>query len=51
MLPPVRCFLACLLLLSSAVRAQAIVSAVLDAPGLGDGVVRKAQRATEAALK
>lgn len=51
MLSAVRCFLASLLLLSSAVRAQAIVSAVLDAPGLGDGVVRKAQRATEAALK
>lgn len=46
-----RWLLALALLLSPAVRAQAIVSAVLDAPGLGDGVVRRAQRGTEALLK
>lgn len=46
-----RWLLALALLVSPAVRAQAVVSAVLDAQGLGDGVARKAQRTTEALLR
>ncbi|MEW5740966.1 MAG: hypothetical protein AB1938_18745 [Myxococcota bacterium] len=42
--------LACLLV-PAAASAQAIVSAVLDAQGVSDAAIKRAQRATEAALK
>jgi len=43
--------LALLVLLPVTAQAQAVVSAVLDATGVSDAATRRAQRATENALK